>query len=95
MATLHNQPPGNEEEAFMMDIDISILGATNEIYTSYTQNIRQEYKWVPWFLYKKKRIEILEMFLKRDTLYFTDYFKSKLESKARRNIQNEISQLKG
>lgn len=95
MATLHNRPPKNEMEAYIMDIDISILGSSSEDYSTYTENIRKEYKWVPWFLYKKKRMEILEMFLKRDTLYFTEYFKCNFEDKARKNIKNEINKLKG
>lgn len=94
MVTLHNQTPTTEAEGYMMDIDISILGSDNNTYTAYTQNIRKEYKWVPYFLYKKKRIEILEMFRNKETLYFTDYFKTRLEQQARVNIENEINQLK-
>ncbi len=94
MVTLHDQIPSNEEEAYMMDIDISILGSNSETYIDYTKNVRHEYKWVPWFLYKKKRKEILEMFLNKETLYFTKYFKSNYEQQARINIENEIAQLK-
>ncbi len=93
MATLHNSEPKNKEEAFMMDIDISILGSDSETYATYTQNIRKEYKMVPWILYKKKRIEILKMFLNKSNLYVTDYFKNLFEEKARLNIQNEIAEL--
>ena len=94
MATLHNRTPDTIEEAYMMDIDLSILGSNKEKYIAYTQNIRKEYSVVPWLLYKKKRVEILEMFLSKDELYYTDYFKTEFENKARHNIQNEIQQLK-
>jgi len=94
MATLHNKIPNNEEEAYMMDIDISILGSHTESYVQYTEKIRAEYYLVPWFLYKKKRIEILEKFLAKKNLYFTEYFKSRLELAARKNIENEIVKLK-
>ena len=94
MVTLHNQIPNNEEEAYMMDIDISILGSNSVTYTEYTKNVRKEYKWVPLFIYKKKRKEILEMLLNKETLYFTEYFKNNLELQARTNIENEIAQLK-
>ena len=57
MATLHDRMPTNEDEAYMMDIDISILGSDNKSYIEYTKNIRKEYKWVPWFIYKNKRKE--------------------------------------
>lgn len=94
MLTLHNQTPATTEEAYMMDIDISILGSDGETYKSYTKNIREEYKMVPWFIYKNKRIKILEMFLNKENLYFTSYFKSKLEKQARINIKREIRELK-
>ena len=80
MATLHNKEPKIIDEAYMMDIDISILGSNEETYIEYTKNIRKEYRLVPWFIYKKKRVEILEMFLRKDQLYHTEYFKSSLES---------------
>lgn len=94
MATLHNRTPDTIEEAYMMDIDLSILGSNKEKYTTYTHNIRKEYSVVPWLLYKKKRVEILERFLSKNELYYTDYFKTEFENKARLNIQNEIQQLK-
>ena len=93
MVTLHNQEPNTEEEAYMMDIDFSILGTDNETYKEYTKNIRNEYRWVPWFLYKKKRKEILKMFLDKETLYFTNNFKNVYDRKARLNIENEVTQL--
>ena len=93
MATLHHQNPKNQEEAFMMDIDISILGSRKDIYLEYTNQIREEYKMVPWFMYKKKRKEILTMFLKKEKLYFTEFFRSKYEEQARINIEEEIRSL--
>ena len=94
MATLHNSKPKTNEEAYMMDIDVSILGANKAVYEKYTADIRKEYHLVPWFLYKRKRIEILEMFLVKERIYFTDYFKFNFEASARTNIHNEIKQLK-
>lgn len=93
MATLHNQEPNTEDEAYMMDIDISILGSDPKSYEQYTQNIRKEYKLIPWFIYKKKRKQILEMFLNKESLFYTSYFKNTLEKQARINIKNEINQL--
>jgi len=94
MVTLHNQDPQNETEAYMMDIDISILGSDKSSYLKYTKQIRKEYRLVPWFLYKKKRIDVLEMFLTKPKLYFTEYFHDNLEKQARSNIIEEIELLR-
>ncbi len=94
IATMHTQVPENVEQEFIMDIDISILGSTAIEYESYTKSIRKEYKFVPWFLYRKSRLRIMESFLKRENLYFSEYYRSKYESNARRNIAREIDQLK-
>ena len=54
MATLHNGIPKNETEALFIDIDLSILGASPDVYNAYAAKIRKEYKRVPRFLYRKK-----------------------------------------
>lgn len=93
-ATIHKEAPKNIEEAYIMDIDISILGSEEPLYQKYTQQIRKEYKLVPSFIYRKNRLKIMKMFLDRDQLYFTDHFKLIYEDKARLNIQREINSLK-
>ena len=94
MATNHKEIPKNKSEAYIMDIDISILGADFESYQTYCDNIRKEYKMVPNFIYKKNRIKIMEMFLNRKQLYYTNQFKEQYEVQARANIKNEIAMLK-
>ena len=76
-----------------MDIDISILGSEESRYEVYCEKIRKEYKWVPGIIYRRKRKEILQRFLQRDRLYFTDFYYSRLEEKARMNIAKEIDRL--
>ncbi len=76
-----------------LDFDLSILGTSEEVYQHYSQAIRKEYSWVPYFLYRKGRKKVLESFLKRERLYFTDAMKARLETQARRNIENELSHL--
>ena len=91
MSTLHRVPPKNDVEAYMMDIDVSILGAPEVQYSAYCHNIRQEYKSVPWTVYVENRIKILKMFLKRKDIYFTPNFNNRLGSNARINIEKEIN----
>ena len=76
-----------------LDLDLGILGADEKIYGEYRKAIRQEYSFVPYFLYRRSRRRILENFLNREFLYFTEEMREKCESKARRNIANEIKEL--
>ena len=93
MATIHTEAPQNIEEAYIMDIDISILGSDEKEYENYTKKIRREYKLVPEFLYRKGRLKIMKMFLKRDQLYFTDHFRYIYEERARFNIRRELVEI--
>jgi len=69
-----------------LDIDLSILGADTQRFLDYDKAIRQEYSWVPGFLYNAKRKSILKSFLKKDTIFKTPEFFEKYEGKARKNI---------
>jgi predicted metal-dependent HD superfamily phosphohydrolase len=77
----------------MLDFDLSILGQDWEIYEAYIQNIRKEYKLYPDFLYNPSRRKILENFLKRKSLFFTEKYQDILEDKARVNLIREIKLL--
>ena len=55
-----------------LDLDLGILGADENIYQNYKSAIRQEYSFVPWFLYRRSRAKILANFLNRATIYFTN-----------------------
>ena len=94
MATAHDHIPEHENEMLIVDIDLSILGAEPDEYEDYSGKIRQEYARVSWPLYRTGRIEILERFLKKDSIYFTDFFQKKFEVKAGSNILKEIEWLK-
>lgn len=93
MITLHTNTPQSDDEALMMDIDVSILGSSPEIYDAYCQKIRKEYSWVPGFVYRKKRKEVLNLFLKKRFIYQTEYFRLLYENQARANIISEIDAL--
>lgn len=93
MVTLHNGIPNDNDEKLVVDIDLAILGSPKEIYDQFEKNVRQEYKFVPKIIYKKKRKEILESFLARDRIYSHDYFYENLEQNARNNIENTIQSM--
>ncbi|MCI5045784.1 MAG: hypothetical protein MRY72_13910 [Aquisalinus sp.] len=73
--------------AFFLDMDLSILGASETIYDAYEVYIRQKYQMVPEALYATGRCSILDGFLEREYLHYTDYFRDKYEAIARKNLQ--------
>ncbi|MCG8671719.1 MAG: N-methyl-D-aspartate receptor NMDAR2C subunit [Pseudomonadales bacterium] len=91
--TKHPSAPTNHDEKALLDIDLSILGSEASLYSDYESWIRQEYKSVPNFLYRKGRRKVLQSFLDQPTIYFTDVFKNKYEEQARKNLHDAIQQL--
>jgi predicted metal-dependent HD superfamily phosphohydrolase len=80
----------NADNAFLLDFDLSILGTDWSVYQNYSHNIRKEYKMYPDFLYKPARKKVLESFLNREKLYFTEKYSLLFEEKARENLQKEL-----
>lgn len=83
----------NTDNAFLLDFDLSILGATWDDYKIYVQNIRKEYKIYPDFLYNPARKKVLLSFLDREKLFFTNKYQGLLEKKARLNLTKELELL--
>ena len=83
----------NNDNAFLLDFDLSILGQSWELYQTYIQNIRKEYKIYPDLLYKPARKKVLEHFLNRENLFFTEKYQDLFEVNARKNLEHEIQLL--
>lgn len=81
------------DAAWFLDFDLAILGSPPEFYQAYSQAIRREYSWVPGLLFRRKRRQVLESFLQREQLFFTAEMRDRLETQARRNLQEELQQL--
>lgn len=79
--------------AYFLDIDLSILGTDREVYDQYEIDIRQEYAMIPVELFNAGRAQILQNFLERDRLYFSDHFHDQWEIQARRNLARAIDRL--
>ena len=80
------------DAAYLLDMDLSILGASWSEYQQYAQAVRQEYAHVLDADYRVGRISVLKGLLAHPTLYLTDYYE-RLEKRARENIQHEIKVL--
>ncbi|AWF81396.1 hypothetical protein BTJ40_11525 [Microbulbifer sp. A4B17] len=90
MATCHSYTPVSIDEKLIIDIDLTILGASTSVFEAYEKQVRKEYRLVPIMIYKKKRRELLREFLSQKRLYHTDYFHSHFDAQARSNIKRSI-----
>lgn len=93
MATCHSAELVGNDEKLVVDIDLAILGAPADIYQTFETNVRNEYQWVPSFIFKNKRKEILQTFLDRHRIYHHAYFHDLLEHRARENLAAAIFRL--
>lgn len=86
LATRHSALPKGEDQKLLVDIDLSILGASRARFDEYERQVREEYGWVPGFIFRKKRREVLREFLSRGPIYFTPALREALEIQARFNL---------
>ena len=89
----HVAPADDLPAQILLDADLSILGASPEIYVEYAKAIRQEYSFVPEDAYRSGRQSVLEKFLARPQIYLTSAAYIQFESKARKNLKGEIQGL--
>jgi predicted metal-dependent HD superfamily phosphohydrolase len=90
----HQIDPNDRDKCIFLDADLAILGTEPIRYQTYQRSIRREYSWVSDEAYQTGRIRVLESFLQRDRIYYTDLLFNELESLARTNMSNEILLLK-
>jgi predicted metal-dependent HD superfamily phosphohydrolase len=89
----HQIDPSDLDRSIFLDADLAILGTDPAQYQNYARSIRQEYSWVSDAEYQVGRTKVLESFLHRDRLYYTDLLFDELESIARTNMEQEIADL--
>lgn len=95
MATRHSVQPERVDAKILVDIDLSILGSPSERFDEYEQQVREEYAWVPWLLFRRKRRQILEEFIARPRIFNTDFFVESHEAQARSNLRRSLEKLGG
>ena len=81
------------DAAYLLDMDLSILGSSWSEYEHYAHAVRQEYAHVSDDDYRVGRMAVLKELLAHPTLYLTDYYYERLEKQARKNIEHEITLL--
>ncbi|HEX5883428.1 MAG TPA: hypothetical protein VFY67_02675 [Pyrinomonadaceae bacterium] len=93
MATRHDAVPEGNDAEVLVDVDLSILGATAERFEEYEQQVREEYSWVPESVFKKERGRILQSLLARASIFNTQLFMDRYEQRARNNIERSFVRL--
>ena len=89
----HEVVENDTDSAIFLDADLAILGSSEEEYDKYAAKIRKEYSWVPDDQYRIGRKKVLQGFLNRPKIYFTERVGKELEQQARANIEREIARL--
>jgi predicted metal-dependent HD superfamily phosphohydrolase len=93
VATQHLSAPVHSDSKLVVDIDLAILGADQDRYAQFEDQVRQEYRWVPTLIFKSKRAAILQSFLNRPRIYHHDRFIDLYETAARQNLVAAIAAL--
>lgn len=82
-----------QDMLLFLDMDLSILAATQEAYRRYYQNVRKEFKSYPDLLFRQGRKSFLNSQLKRPHIFHTQQFRDRYEPTARVNMLSEIRAL--
>ncbi len=90
MATQHSALPQSVDEQLLVDLDLAILGAEPARFAEYEAQVREEYAWVPAWLFRRKRRAILREFLNRPFIYGTEHFRQQYEMRARENLGRAV-----
>ncbi|KAI1195329.1 hypothetical protein F5X97DRAFT_308336 [Nemania serpens] len=93
--TTHTPRDEDEDERtkLFLDFDLEVLSRPREAYWVYAAQIRGEYGAFDDEAFGRGRTAVLEGFLRREKIYFSDAFAER-EQCARENIQAEIARLK-
>jgi predicted metal-dependent HD superfamily phosphohydrolase len=89
--TSHEAVPQPMDAKVLVDVDLWILGAPQPRFDEYEAQVREEYGWVPAFVYRKKRREVLESFAARPAIYNTAPFVQRYEEQARANLARSLT----
>lgn len=95
MATKHSKAINSmdKESAFIIDLDLSILGKDEDIFDLYEANIRKEYAKYSDQVFARGRIDFLKTICARERIFTHAYFYNAYEKKARANMARSIDKL--
>lgn len=92
--TTHRELPVEPDAQLMADIDLAILGQSEQVFDTYEYHIRLEYEHVPDNEFTAKRMEVLSAFYRRPVIYSTPFFYEKYEVAALQNLARSLEKLR-
>lgn len=93
LASRHDTHGLRGDTALACDIDLAILGVPAEVYNDFEQRIRREYGWVDEAAYVEGRLQVLQRFLDRPSVYDSAVMRGLLEDGARSNLRRWVRRL--
>ena len=95
LTATHDVTPDDRNGELLADADLAILGSDSAVYTTYAEQVRAEYAFVPEPDFRTGRAAILRRFLQRPIIYHVPDLRQRCEDQARTNIRAEIDALAG
>lgn len=92
LATMAHHP-ADDDQAVLLDADLSILGADAAAYLRYVAAVRAEYAHVDEAAWRAGRSAVLRGFLERERIYTTATMRDRAERQARANLTGELVSL--
>lgn len=93
LGTKTHTDPQTKDQAYLMDIDLSVMGQSFDQFRIYGDEIRLEYAFVPTPIFVAHRQKFLIEFLARPTIFQTTEFQFRYEPQARANLEQELRYL--
>ena len=92
LATVNHESE-NDLTRLFLDMDMSILAASQDEYITYITAIQRENNRFPYFMYQIGRKRFIQSTLKRSRIFLTDLYFSRYEVIARTNLHRELNTL--
>ncbi len=93
LITRHKDPPTQDDERFIVDVDLSGFALPWEEFIQESDTVRKEYAHQSERDYAKRQIPFLQSLLNRKSIYSTGFFQHRYEQTARENINRKIKLL--
>ncbi len=97
---LHQVPVGAPSSevgdiCVFLDLDLSILGASEAAFDAYEAGVRHEYRHVPENAFRAGRAGVLQRFVARPRLFMSEWGVRRFEAAARANLWRSLRRLRG
>jgi len=86
----HSPMLTHHDNKIFLDFDMAVLASEKEVYDKYAKAIRREFSIFSDEIYSAGRRKVLEDFLAKKNIYYSQFFKDNYEEKARVNIESEL-----